>query len=41
MRSLAVGQGKKPVLRAGAETIDFSIQFPSPPESEELTGASV
>ena len=35
------GQGKKPVLRAGAENIDVSIQFPSPPESEELTGASV
>jgi len=25
----AAGQGKKPVLRAGAETIDFSIQFPA------------
>ena len=37
----AAGQGKKPVLRGGAETIDFSIQFPGPPESEELTGASV
>ena len=37
----AAGQSKKPVLRAGAETIDFSIQFPSQPESEELTGASV
>ena len=37
----AAGQGKKPVLRAGAETIYFSIQFPSQPESEELTGASV
>ena len=36
----AAGQGKKPVLRAGAETIDFSIQFPSR-ESGELTGASV
>ena len=35
------GQGKKPVLRAGAEHIDFSIRFPSPPESEELSGASV
>jgi len=36
----AAGQGKKPVLRAGAETIDLSIQFPSR-ESGELTGASV
>jgi predicted transcriptional regulator len=35
------GQGKKPILRAGAETIDFSIQFPSQPENGELTGASV
>ena len=35
------GQGKKPVLRAGAENIDVSIRFPSPPESEELTDASV
>ena len=37
----SAGQGKKPVLRAGAENIDFSIRFPNTPESEELTGASV
>ena len=37
----AAGQGKQPVLRAGAENIDFSIQFPSQPEHGELPGASV
>jgi len=37
----AAGQGKKPILRAGAENIDFSIQFPSQSENGELTGASV
>lgn len=35
------GQAKKPVLRAGAENIDVSIQFPSQPDNGELTGASV
>ena len=35
------GQGKRPVLRAGAEHVDFSIQFPSRPENGELPGASV
>ena len=36
-----VGRGKRPVLRAGAEHVDFSIQFPSRPENGELPGASV
>lgn len=35
------GQAKKPILRAGAEHIDFSIQFPSQPDNGELSGASV
>lgn len=34
-----VGQRKKPILREGAENIDFSIRFP-PAERGELPGAS-
>ena len=37
----AAGQGKRPVLRAGAEHVDFLIQLPSRSEDGELPGASV
>jgi predicted transcriptional regulator len=37
----AAGQGKQPVLSAGAETIDFSFRFPGRPEHGELPGAWV
>ena len=35
------GQRKRPILRAGAEAIDFSIQFPASPEGEGRSGVSV
>ena len=35
------GQRKRPILRAGAEAIDFSIQFPGSPEGEGRSGVSV
>jgi len=35
------GQRKRPILRAGAEAIDFSIQFPCSPEGEGRSGVSV
>jgi predicted transcriptional regulator len=35
------GQRKRPILRAGAEAIDFSIQFPGTPEGEGRSGVSV
>ena len=35
------GQRKRPILRAGAEAIDFSIQFPGSPEGEGRSGISV
>lgn len=34
------GQSKRPVLRAGAENIDVSIQLPQPPENGKLSGVS-
>lgn len=34
------GRRKQPVLRAGTDTIDFSIQFPRPTENGELPSAS-
>lgn len=34
----ADGQRKKPILREGAETIDFSIRFPRSPDHGELPG---
>lgn len=34
------GQSKKPILREGAENIDFSLRFPRPVENDELPGAS-
>lgn len=34
------GQRKKPILRAGTDTIDFSIRFPRTTESGEVPGAS-
>lgn len=34
------GQSKKPILRKGAENIDFSIQFPRHTENGKRTGAS-
>lgn len=34
------GQSKKPILRKGAENIDFSIRFPRPTENGELPGES-
>lgn len=35
------GQRKRPILRAGAKAIDFSIQFPGSPEGESRSGVSV
>lgn len=35
------GQRKRPRLRAGADAIDFSIQFPQSSESDSLSGVSV
>ncbi len=34
------GQRKRPILRGGAENIDFSIRFPRSAEDGELPGAS-
>jgi predicted transcriptional regulator len=34
------GQRKQPILRAGAQTIDFSIRFPGPTKNGELPSAS-
>ncbi len=34
------GQRKKPILREGAETIDFSIQFPGSGENGTISNAS-
>lgn len=34
------GQNKRPILREGAENIDFSIRFPRPAERGELPGES-
>ena len=34
------GQRKKPILREGAENIDFSFQFPRSSKNGEQTGAS-
>lgn len=34
------GQRKKPILREGADTIDFSVRFPRPAENGESPGAS-
>ena len=34
------GQRKKPILREGAENIDFSIRFPRPADNGERSGAS-
>jgi len=35
------GQRKRPILRAGAEAIDLSIQFPGSSEGEGRSGVSV
>ena len=35
------GQRKRPILRAGADAIDFSIQFPQSTEGEGRSGVSV
>ena len=37
----AEGQRKRPVLREGAEAIDFSIRFPDESETPGLPGASI
>lgn len=34
------GRSKRPTLRGGADTIDFSIRFPLPTENGELPSAS-